>query len=203
MNKLILASASPRRRELLEGLGLRFDIIVSNEEEKTDKELPPKLYVGELALIKAAAVAKQITDRKKQIIISADTIVCLGDEILTKPKDNEDAFNILKKLSGKTHCVYTGICVMRLSDALTVTKSVKTEVVFKELDDETIRKYIGTGECSDKAGAYGIQGKGSVLVKEIHGDYFNVVGLPLTVLSDVLKDEFDIDIFDKELMYES
>lgn len=203
MNKLILASASPRRRELLEGIGLKFDILVSNEEENIDKKLPPELYVSEIALLKAAAVAKEITDRKNQIIISADTIVCLDNEIMTKPKDEEDAFNILKKLSGRTHCVYTGICVMRMSDAATATKSVKTEVVFKTLDDETIKKYIQTGECRDKAGAYGIQGKGSVLVKEIHGDYFNVVGLPITALADVLKDEFDIDIFDKEFMYES
>lgn len=203
MNKFILASASPRRRELLEGLGLKFDIIVSNEEENINKNLSPDLYTSELAMLKAAAVAKHISDRKKQIIISADTVVCLDNTILEKPINADDAFNMLKELSGRTHLVYTGICVMRLADAKTVTKSIKTEVTFKQLSDDTINRYIATGEPLDKAGAYGIQGKGGVLVEKIDGEYSNVVGLPISALYDVLKNEFDIDIFDKELVYES
>ncbi len=203
MNKLILASASPRRRELLEGLGLKFDIIVSNEEENIDKSLPPELYTGELALLKATAVAKRILERKKQIIIAADTVVYLEDEILEKPKDAPDAFNMIKRLSGKTHQVYTGLCVMRICDGTTVTRSIKTDVKFKTLSDEVIKQYISTMEYSDKAGGYAIQGKGAVLVEGIYGDYFNVVGLPLSALADVLRDEFGIDIFDKELVYES
>ena len=203
MDKFILASASPRRRELLENLGLKFNIIVSNEEENIDKNLSPDLYTSELAMLKAAAVAKHISDRKGQIIISADTVVCLDNIILEKPKDSDDAFNMLKKLSARTHSVFTGVCVMRLADAKTVTRSIKTEVTFKELSDDTIKRYIATGEQLDKAGGYGIQGKGGVLVEKINGEYSNVVGLPISALYDIFKNEFDIDIFDKELVYES
>ena len=138
MNRIILASASPRRKEILQNQGLEFEIIVSDEDENINKELSPELYTSELALLKAASVAKKADD--DAVIISADTVVYFENEILEKPKDEEDAFLMLKKLSGKIHQVYTGICVMRKKDALTVTKSVKTDVKFKELSDDTIKK---------------------------------------------------------------
>lgn len=204
MIRLVLASASPRRRELLEQIGLKFDIMVSTEdEENIDKSLSPELYTQELAILKAAAVAKNITHEKNVILISADTVVYLDNKILTKPKNDEDAFNMLKALSGKKHQVYTGVCVMRMKDSKSVSRYEKTDVYFKELTDRTIKNYINTNEPKDKAGSYGIQGKGALLIDKIDGDYFNVVGLPLRLLSEILYDEFDIDIFDKEFIYES
>ncbi len=191
----ILASASPRRRELLERLGIDFDVVVSEADESAiPKNIPVKLYVQELAMIKASASAKQVLANKNAIIIAADTVVTLDGKLLGKPKNKPDAFNILKSLSGREHEVYTGICVMRIRDAKTVCRAVKTTVRFRELTDEKIHAYIATGEPMDKAGAYGIQGIGAVLVEGIDGDYFNVVGLPLATLSDVLEKEFDIEI---------
>lgn len=193
MEKIVLASASPRRRELLEQIGIKFDIVVSNEpEDEIDKSLSPENYTSELALMKACNVAKKLTGtkRKDSLIIAADTVVYSDGKILGKPKDSDDAFRILKSLSGKAHEVYTGICVMRLTDGYATSKSIKTTVKFKKLTDKTIKTYIKTGEPSDKAGAYGIQGRGAVLVEEICGDYFNVVGLPLSALYDVLISEF-------------
>ncbi len=198
MEKIILASASPRRRELLEQIGLKFDIVVSTEsEEDIDKTLPPELYTAELAIYKATAVAKKLSElnRKNTIIIAADTIVYKGNKILGKPKNEADAVKMLKLLSAKPHEVYTGICVMRLDDGFAVSKSVKSKVYFKELTDEVISSYISTNEYADKAGAYGIQGMGAVLVDKIEGDYFNIVGLPLSELYDVLKNEFNFDVF--------
>ena len=193
MEKIVLASASPRRRELLEQIGIKFDIVVSNEpEDEIDKSLSPENYTSELALMKACNVAKKLTGtkRKDSLIIAADTVVYSDGKILGKPKDSDDAFRLLKSLSGKAHEVYTGICVMRLTDGYATSKSIKTTVKFKELTDKTIKAYIKTGEPADKAGAYGIQGGGAVLVEEICGDYFNVVGLPLSALYDVLISEF-------------
>mgnify|MGYP005756029997 FL=1 len=193
MEKIVLASASPRRRELLEQIGIKFDIVVSNEpEDEIDKSLSPENYTSELALMKACNVAKKLTGtkRKDSLIIAADTVVDSDGKILGKQKESDDAFRILKSLSGKAHEVYTGICVMRLTDGYATSKSIKTTVKFKKLTDKTIKAYIKTGEPADKAGAYGIQGRGAVLVEEICGDYFNVVGLPLSALYDVLISEF-------------
>ena len=193
MEKIVLASASPRRRELLEQIGIKFDIVVSNEpEDEIDKSLSPENYTSELALMKACNVAKKLTGtkRKDSLIIAADTVVYSDGKILGKPKDSDDAFRILKSLSGKAHEVYTGICVMRLTDGYATSKRIKTTVKSNELTDKTIKAYIKTGEPADKAGAYGIQGRGAVLVEEICGDYFNVVGLPLSALYDVLISEF-------------
>ncbi len=195
MSEIILASASPRRRELMANMGLDFRVVVSDaDEESVDSSVPPGIYVQELALLKAAAVAKTIIDNKDAIVISADTIVVKDGEILGKPQDEADAKRMLKSLSGSAHNVYTGFCVMRLSDAFTVCKDVSTEVFFRELDDEKIERYISTGECMDKAGSYGIQGLGAMLVSHIVGDYFNVVGLPVSELADVLETEFDFKL---------
>lgn len=199
MKKLILASASPRRKEILENIGLEFDVVVSDTDEGSinGDNLPVSVYVQELALLKASAVAKT-GNKKDGLIISADTVVRLDGKILGKPKDKDDAFRMLKMLSGKCHSVFTGVCVMRTKNAFSVCSSVETKVYFKALSDEQIRTYVESGEPMDKAGAYGIQGLGSILVEKIDGDYFNVVGLPICKLSEILKEEFDFDVLKGE-----
>ena len=193
MIDFILASGSPRRKELLELIGLEFKVIVSQaDEDSVSKDLKPELYVQELALLKASATAKEVLRNKNAVIISADTIVTLDG--LCKPKDEDDAFNMLSKLSGREHEVYTGYCVMRISNGKAVCGKVRTKVKFKDLSDDKIRGYINSGEPMDKAGAYGIQGLGSLLIEKIDGDYFNVVGLPISALADTLEDEMDIKI---------
>lgn len=198
MKKYILASASPRRRELLAQIGLDFDILVSDaDEDKLDKEaLRADLYVEELALLKAGAAAKVLRERSKgeHIIISADTVVCFEGQILGKPKDQEDAFRMLGLLSGREHEVYTGICLMRLSDGFSVADFEKTTVTFHELSPEKIWRYIHSGEPMDKAGAYGIQERGAILIQKICGDYANVVGLPLAKLAMILEKDFSEEI---------
>ena len=165
MIDFILASGSPRRKELLELMGLEFKVIVSQaDEDSVSKDLKPELYVQELALLKASATAKEVLRNKNAVIISADTIVTLDGQILGKPKDEDDAFNMLSKLSGREHEVYTGYCVMRISDGKAVCGKVRTKVKFKDLSDDKIRGYINSGEPMDKAGAYGIQGLGSLLI---------------------------------------
>lgn len=191
MSRIILASASPRRRELLGNMGIDFETAVSDADENSvSRDVPPYMYVQELALLKAASTAKQFVNDKDAIIIGADTIVVSGGKILGKPHDGAEAFSMLRELSGKTHQVYTGYCVMRMSDAYTVCENVCTDVTFKELTDEKIRRYIETGEPMDKAGAYGIQGLGAMLIDGINGDYFNVVGLPVSMLADTLEKDF-------------
>lgn len=196
MNRFILASQSPRRKELLASIGLDFEVIVSDADESvvSKENTPVNVYVQELALIKAAASAKQVLKDKNAIIISADTIVVLDGKILGKPKNEDDAFDMLKSLSGRTHEVYTGYCVMRIKDGYTVCNSIKTEVTFKTISDDKILRYIRTSEPMDKAGAYGIQGIGGMLVEKIEGDYANVVGLPTSALADTLEKEFEINL---------
>lgn len=199
MAEFILASASPRRRELLNNIGVSFEVVVSEADESgLSKDVPSEIYVQELALLKAAASARKVLKRKDAVIIAADTIVTLDGQILGKPKDEEEAFDVLKSLSGRCHEVLTGYCVMRIKDGFTVCNMVKTEVNFKPLDESEITAYIETGEPMDKAGAYGIQGIGALLIDSINGDYFNVVGLPVSALSDTLKGEFGIDLLSKE-----
>ena len=195
MTEFVLASASPRRKELLEKMGLQFSIVVSEADESTvSRDIPVNLYVQELALLKVSATAKMLLRNKKALIIAADTIVTLDGEILGKPDGEDGAKKMLSSLSGRTHEVYTGYCIMRISDGKTVCNSVKTEVKFKTLTEQKIRSYIESGEPMDKAGAYGIQGFGSMLIEKISGDYFNVVGLPVSALADTLEKEFDIEI---------
>ena len=198
MKKLILASGSPRRKEILNNLGLDFEVQVSDVDEsiiKADK-LAVGVYVQELALLKALGCQKSC--KQNTLIISADTVVYSGGKILGKPKDTDDAFNMLKALSGRSHSVFTGICVMRTKDAYSCCAAVETKVFFKELSDKQINSYIKSGESMDKAGAYGIQGLGSLLVERIEGDYFNVVGLPASRLSEILEKEFDFDVLKGE-----
>jgi septum formation protein len=181
---LILASASPRRREIMKLAGYSFTVINPNANEYVPEGLNASQTAEHLSRIKANAAIK-LTD-KKDTIICADTIVVLDEKVLGKPKDRDDAFYMLKTLSGKTHTVYTGVTVVNNSNLITFSE--KTLVTFYDLSHDEINSYIDTNEPFDKAGAYGIQGYGSVLVKEIHGDYFNVMGLPIARLSRILKE---------------
>ena len=171
---LILASGSPRRRELLSLITDEFEVLVSGCDEFVPEGTPAEKVPAILAEQKALAVAKL---RPEDTVIGSDTVVVLNNEIFGKPKDKVHAHAMLKALSGKRHFVYTGVAVAEKGSVRSFVQ--KTEVEFYELSDETIEKYIATGEPMDKAGAYGIQGKGSVLVKGIVGDYFNVMGLPV------------------------
>lgn len=172
--KIVLASNSPRRRELLTLAGIEYTVIPSECDEILPEKISPAEAVEELARQKADDVFRRNPDK---LIIAADTVVALGNTILGKPKDEVDAFNMLTSLSGKTHTVFTGVCIMTKDK--TDIFHCSTDVVFYDLTEKEIKDYIATKEPMDKAGAYGIQGKGSLLVKCINGDYFNVVGLPL------------------------
>lgn len=176
MRPLILASGSPRRRELLEGAGLSFTVFVSEADETVSPDLTPEETVLELSRHKALAAREKLRE-PDAVILSADTVVAVDGEILGKPEDEEDAFRMLRSLSGRTHRVYTGVTLCREEGCESFCSS--TAVTFYPLTEEEIEAYIATGEPMDKAGAYGIQGRGAILVREVHGDYFTVVGLPL------------------------
>lgn len=185
----ILASASPRRRELLKRLGIKFQVIPAKREEKITKTSPADV-VMELARQKAAEVAEGFFDDPHfQVIIGADTVVSFDGQILGKPKDEEDAFRMLSLLSGQTHQVYTGVTVIlgRGGKFHMHTFYACTDVTMYSMSREEILRYIATKDPMDKAGAYGIQSLGGIYVKEIHGDYNNVVGLPLARLYQELK----------------
>jgi septum formation protein len=174
VKKLILASGSPRRKQLLEQAQLQFSISTSTVDETITETLSPSEVVEQLAYKKAHDVFMQHND---SIIIGADTIVSINGTILGKPINEEDAFQMLKQLSGKHHDVYTGVAL--ISKEKTVVFHERTVVTFWELTPKEMKDYITSGEPFDKAGSYGIQGLGALFVKKISGDYFNVVGLPL------------------------
>ena len=180
--KIILASQSPRRRELLGQMGLDFRIIVPDIDEHMDRSLPPDKLVEAISAEKAAAVEKLVGP--DAVVIAADTVVVLDGAVLGKPVDESDAKRMLSALSGRHHQVYTGFTVRQ--GEKTVTRSECTEVAFRPLNPLEIDAYIRTGEPMDKAGAYGIQGLGALLVGGIRGDYFNVMGLPVCALGQVL-----------------
>jgi septum formation protein len=177
---LILASLSPRRRDLLQMLAIRHEAVVPDvsEGDRGPAE-PPERYVERLALAKARWVP---ADRKGYAVLAADTVVCLEDEVLEKPRDAGHARELLRRLSGRWHSVFTGICLRRLRDERVVLGHESSRVLFSHLSDEEIESYLATGEPLDKAGAYGIQGYGGLLVQRIEGCYFNVMGLPLARL---------------------
>jgi len=181
--EIILASRSPRRRELLNQIGLKGFRVASPEvDEQVEGNPAPGALVEELSLRKAKAVREQALE--DDIIIAADTVVVLDGAILGKPADERDAFAMLSALSGNRHRVYTGVTVLQGERAC--TQHEETLVAFRELEPDEIGAYIATGEPMDKAGAYGIQGLGSLLVSRLEGDYFNVVGLPLFRLGQML-----------------
>lgn len=188
----ILASKSPRRKELLKSIGIDAQIFPANIDESALKGLPPEKMVTELALLKAYHVAH--TFNCEVIVIGADTAVVLDGEVFGKPQNIEEAKEMLNRLSGKTHTVYTGYCVINTKTNVATAKYEKTQVTFRNLTEKEIKSYIKTREPMDKAGAYGIQEKGSIFIEKIDGDYFNVVGLPVCALSKMLSEEFGIDI---------
>ncbi len=180
---LILASQSPRRKYLLEQAGLTFQVIPSHIDESRLPQTPPADYVRQLAEAKAVDVAKA---HAGSWVLGADTIVAVDDRLLGKPSSAEDARDMLERLSGKTHQVYTGFCLIHRGDSRRIADTVRTDVVFKTLTDQEIDWYIGTGEPFDKAGAYAIQGLGTFLVRRISGSYTNVVGLPVCEVVEIL-----------------
>ena len=178
---IILASKSPRRRELMELIGLPFTVRVAQVDE-TMEDLPPEEAVAQLSRKKAEA-ARQTLD---EVVIGADTIVVLDGKILGKPEDATDAYRMLKFLSGRRHQVMTGVTVLLGGRCVSITEV--TEVSFRQLTDGEILSYIASGDPMDKAGSYGIQSGGALFVDEIHGDYYNVVGLPVCRLHQILKE---------------
>ncbi|NEW04491.1 septum formation protein Maf [Paenibacillus sp. SYP-B3998] len=192
--RLILASSSPRRQELIQSLGLPYIIRVSDADETVEGEITPAEIVELLSLRKASAVRELLQDSEKHgIIVGSDTIVVYQNEVLGKPVDEEDSFQTLKALQGNTHEVYSGVACLDANTGRHVVSHCVTRVSMKPLSDDQIRRYIATGEPKDKAGSYGIQGLGATTIKSIEGDYFNVVGLPLSLLSDLLL-SFDIQV---------
>lgn len=181
----ILASASPRRAELLRQLGLEFITRSAEVEEKLDNSRPLPEQLRELALHKARAVAEYSGDG---LVIGADTVVVLGDKVMGKPGSEAEAREMLGRLNGRMHLVMTAVALVDPADGRVMTGLEETRVRFSTLDPEQIEAYIKTGEPMDKAGAYGIQGRGAVLVESIEGCYFNVVGLPINLLSRMLKE---------------
>ena len=204
--RIILGSASPRRRELLEQIGISFEVRVSDKEEVYHSLIPEEI-VKELALSKAENVADDLREKQEQvkqisfdkknnvlldtIVIGADTIVVSDGSILGKPKDEADAVRMIRSLQGRSHKVYTGVAILDYDDEgkrKSVVHAVETEVFVNPMSDEEIREYAATGEPLDKAGAYGIQGQVAADIERIDGDYYNVVGLPVSYVYRQLKE---------------
>ena len=195
MKRIILASASPRRRELLERAGVNFEVIPASGEENRISD-DPKEAVQQLARDKAVSVMHTIEDSADgTLVIGSDTVVVFENMILGQPHDIEDAVNTLKKLQGNTHQVYTGVSVLEKKNGVWTEHTFyeSTDVTFYPVSDEEIRAYVATGEPMDKAGSYGIQGIFGIYVRGICGDYNNVVGLPVARLFyEMKKSEIDL-----------
>jgi septum formation protein len=188
---IVLASSSPRRQEIIRNLGLEALVIPSRVDEAVEPELAPAQIVEELALRKANSVAEEQTD---SIVIGSDTIVVLDGNILGKPRDEADAFHMLQRLQGRAHEVYSGIACVDSSNKQYSVRHCRTVVHMKPLSEQQIKRYIATGEPMDKAGSYGIQGKGAVFIERLDGDFFSVMGLPVHLLYEMLL-EFGISPF--------
>lgn len=183
---IVLASKSPRRSHLLNSLGFRFNIVNKEIDENIDLTLPPDIYCQKLAFQKASAAAAEIN--YEAIVIGSDTIVVLDGKILNKPETEQQAFDFLSSLSGKTHKVFTAISLVNSKSKEFLTDFKTTSVTFRDLDELEINAYIESGSPMDKAGAYGIQDDfGAVFVSHIEGCYYNIVGLPLELLYSSLK----------------
>lgn len=192
MHKIVLASASPRRREILDSFVKDYQVMVADIDEKIhDGERPEEVAMA-LAFEKAWSVSRLC--KEDDIVIAADTIV-VKDSILGKPIDRNDAFRMLSTLSDTIHFVITGIAVVQAGSSNKVLTFSETKVKIKQLTEDAINRYIDTGEVWDKAGSYAIQGKGSAFVEWIEGDYLNVVGLPISKLSDLLKKHFNMELY--------
>ncbi|HEX3038004.1 MAG TPA: Maf family protein [Oscillospiraceae bacterium] len=178
---LLLASASPRRRELLTQIGLQFTVIPSNVDETVAPGTPPEQMVAQLARKKALSILESYP---QDTVLAADTVVAFESRVLGKPKSEEDAKAMLHLLSGRQHTVYTGFCICHGNEIHCEVQ--QTLVEFYPLSDFEIDDYVQTGEPMDKAGAYGIQGRGALLVKKIDGDFYNVMGLPIGRINRIL-----------------
>lgn len=189
MGRIILASASPRRKMLLEQIGLEFEVVSSNVDETVANKKVPAEVVKELAFRKAKAVSNFMSGdgTSDKFIIGADTIVVKDGAVLGKPENEAEARQMLSMLKDSWHEVLTGLSIIRVTNGQAVTDYERTRVKMKDLTDSEIQAYINSGEPKDKAGAYGIQGKGALLVEKIEGCYFNVVGLPIFRLVEMLK----------------
>ncbi len=185
MMRLILASASPRRRELLKLLGVPFDVAPADIDETPHEQESPQDTVARLAREKARVVRSTLHADPAAVVLAADTTVVLDQRMLEKPDSRATARDMLCRLSGRTHSVWTAVAVATPQEL--THRSVRTEVTFRSLSDALIEQYLNTGESYDKAGAYGIQGYGARLVQSIHGTYHNVVGLPIDVTADLLE----------------
>lgn len=190
MKKIILASRSPRRKQLLEQIGLEFEIDPSDYHEDMSLKMPPRKLAEYLSLGKAEDAAKR---HKDSIIISADTFCVLNGKIMGKPHTKENARKMLKEFSGKAHSVITGFTIIDTQTNKRISKSAETKIYFKKLSEEEINNYIETGEPLEFAGAYAIQHLGGLFVKKIDGDYSNIIGIPLLPLTEELK-KFGINI---------
>ena len=190
MKRIILASASPRRKELLEKIGLKFEVEPSNYAENMRSKLSPDELARSISLEKAKVVAGK---HKNAIVIAADTFIVFRGKILGKPNTQAEARKMLMTLKGKSHSVITGFTILDTDKNKVLTKSVETIIHIKNLTSEEVDAYVKSKEPLDKAGAYAIQGLGSVIVEKIEGDYFNVIGLPLSALAEGLK-EFGIHV---------
>lgn len=195
MRRIILASASPRRSEILRQAGLSFTVDPGDYEEVLDPLVPPRRLARLLSLQKARAVAGRY---KEGLVIAADTFIVFKGRLLGKPHTPAEARRMLKELNGRTHFVITGFTVLDAATGKRVSRSAQTSVSFRKLTLNEIDAYVASGEPLDKAGAYAIQGLGAVLVKEIRGDYLNVVGLPLSTLVQCLK-EFGVRVLAQKL----
>jgi septum formation protein len=187
---IILASASPRRKELMDLIGLEFTVDTGAYEETMDIDLPPLELAKFLSLKKAEAVTSR---HGNAVIIAADTFIVFQGALMGKPRDAQEAQKMLRRLSGKTHSVITGYTIIDTEHKKKLSRAVETKVTFRRLTGEEIDAYVRSGEPLDKAGAYAIQGLGAVFVRKIEGDYFNVIGLPLSSLIDSLK-KFNIRV---------
>ncbi len=192
MDKIVLASSSPRRKEILDKYNINYSIMPSYIKEYTNIGETPEQITMSLAYEKALDVANKLNDN--EIIIAADTIVYFDNEVLGKPKDYKEAYDMLKSLSDHHHYVITGVAIIKQNTDFKIIDYEKTKVVFRKLSDRLIKNYLDSGEYVDKAGAYAIQGKGEIFVKSIEGCYSNVVGLPITKLDMLLEKYFNISL---------
>ncbi|WP_223068263.1 Maf family protein [Paenibacillus caui] len=183
---IILASSSPRRQELVAVLGIPFTVMPSHADETVPQDWNPEKMVTELALRKAQQVYDSLGTKPEAIIVGSDTVVVKDEQILGKPRDEEEAASMISSLQGRDHEVYTGVACIDAETGRTIVRSRATKVTMKPLSRNEVMAYVRSGEGLDKAGAYGIQGLGASLVTRIEGDYFNVVGLPLSLLADML-----------------
>jgi septum formation protein len=191
--RIVLASKSPRRKEILSSLGLKFDIIVADADERSD-EPDPKKRVASLAAIKGRAVIDTLADKNDVLIIASDTLVFACGEFLGKPRDKDDARRMINMLSGREHSVVSGLYLSY--NGKEVLSADETKVIFDTMTDAEIESYIESDEPYDKAGGYAVQGLASLYISGLKGDYFNVVGLPVNLLYKTLKKELGIDLND-------